>query len=709
VTTQSAEPLSPATPFHDLDAFIALPRVGGLEVSPDGTKLVTSVAALSPDRTRYVTALWQVDAAGHAPARRLTRSSRGESNAAFLPDGSLLFTSARPDTEAEPGGDGDEADERALLWLLPADGGEARVVGTRSGAVEGFAVARDSGDVVLSSSVFGRSGPSGDDDEDDTAAADADAATRKARTEAKVTAVLHDTYPVRHWDHDLGATRPRLFVGAATDLDRPSASAADDDPRLALRDLTPDAASALVEGSYDLSPDGQTVATTWTLGERGGTRTGLALIDTATGERRVVVDRSDLEEVAAPGFSPDGRDLAVLVATRTTATDPGDRYLALVDQLSGNLRSISPGWDRWPTGWAWSADGHAVFATADDDGRGPVFRIDVATGSVTRLTDDNAAYTEVCVSRDGGHLYALRTSYLSPPHPVRIDPAARDQTPVALPGPAPLPELPGTLTEVETEAADGMRVRAWLALPVEADEQHPAPLLLWIHGGPTTSWNAWSWRWSPWLMVAQGYGVLLPDPALSTGYGRGFVRRGWGRWGDAPFTDLMAITNEAEARADIDQTRTAAMGGSFGGYMANWVAGHTDRFDAIVTHASLWALDQFARTTDHADFWLRELTPQMVAEYSPHHYVESIVTPMLVIHGDKDYRVPIGEGLRLWRDLAEQSGSDDGTMPHRFLYFPEENHWVLGPQHAKIWYQTVLAFLGVHVLGQTWQTPELLG
>jgi dipeptidyl aminopeptidase/acylaminoacyl peptidase len=179
-------------------------------------------------------------------------------------------------------------------------------------------------------------------------------------------------------------------------------------------------------------------------------------------------------------------------------------------------------------------------------------------------------------------------------------------------------------------------------------------------------------------------------------------------WGAAPYTDLMAITDVTVARNDIDHNRTAAMGGSFGGYMANWVATQTDRFDAIVTHASLWALDQFGPTTDAAWYWVREMTPEMARANSPHHGVDAIETPMLVIHGDKDYRVPIGEALRLWYELAARAETENGEMPHKFLYFPDENHWVLTPQHAKVWYQTVLAFLAHHVLGKDWEPPSLL-
>jgi dipeptidyl aminopeptidase/acylaminoacyl peptidase len=143
--------------------------------------------------------------------------------------------------------------------------------------------------------------------------------------------------------------------------------------------------------------------------------------------------------------------------------------------------------------------------------------------------------------------------------------------------------------------------------------------------------------------------------------------------------------------------------------MANWVAGHTDRFRAIVSHASLWALDQFSGTTDDSSFWQSIFSPQGMTDSSPHHSVRDIVTPMLVIHGDNDYRVPVGESLRLWSELAEHHAAPDGSIQHKFLLFPDENHWVLKPQHAVVWYETVFAFLDQHVHGTDWVRPKLLG
>jgi dipeptidyl aminopeptidase/acylaminoacyl peptidase len=169
----------------------------------------------------------------------------------------------------------------------------------------------------------------------------------------------------------------------------------------------------------------------------------------------------------------------------------------------------------------------------------------------------------------------------------------------------------------------------------------------------------------------------------------------------------MAATDAAVSRDDIDGTRTAMMGGSYGGYMANWIAGHTDRFGAIVSHAGLWMLDQMFGTTDMPQFWRPQFgdpvtSRQMYEQNSPHLHADAITTPMLLIHGNQDYRVPLGEAQRLWWDLLRR-GKDA-----RFLYFPDENHWILSPGNARVWYETVLAFLAHHVLGQDWERPEML-
>jgi dipeptidyl aminopeptidase/acylaminoacyl peptidase len=663
--------------YRDLTDYLALPRTSGLALSPDGTRLVTAVATLDPKATAYVSALWEVDPTGQAPARRLTRSRKGESGPVFAPDGSVLFTSARPDPDTDP-----DDEPPAALWLLPTTG-EARVVGSRPGGLSGVRVARESGTVLVLSDTLPASTDGSSDEE-----------RRTARKDAKVTAVLHAGHPVRYWDRDLGVGQNRLLAGDLTQ-----------DGTITWNDLTPEPGRALHEASTDLSPDGRTAVTSWLVAEpRGSRRTALVAVDTTTGERRTLADDGS-SEFSSPRVSPDGQSVVALRESRCTPTQPVDlRLVLLALDGSAEVREVAPEWDRWATEHRWSPDGSALLVTADEAGRRPVFRIDLASGGVTRLTGDDGHYTDLQVSPDGASVYALRDAVDAPPAPVRLDAQAVDQEPVLLPGPPAGPTPPGSLTEVTATAEDGTPLRAWLVLP-EGDGPHP--LLLWIHGGPLSSWNGWSWRWCPWLMAAQGYAVLLPDPALSTGYGAAMVRRGWGAWGGAPYTDLMALTDAALEHASVDETRTAAMGGSFGGYMANWIAGHTDRFAAIVTHASLWDLEQFAPTTDTSYYWTRMFTAESGRAHSPSRSAGAITTPLLVIHGDKDYRVPIGEGLRLWWDLVSRA-EDPGTMPHRFLYFPDENHWVLAPQHTRIWYETVLAFLDRHVHDRPWRTPELL-
>lgn len=657
-----------ATPFDDLDDYLALPRVTGLAASADGTRVVVALAELSAEKTEFRTALWELDPAGRQPARRLTRGVKGESAPTFTVDGDLLFLAVRP-------GDDDDTPPGAL-WRLPAAGGEAERILELPGGVNAVRTARAANRTVVTADLL----PSATD-------LDHERRLRALRKDTKVNAVLHTGYPVRHWDTDLGPQEPHLLDAADS------------------RDLTPLPGLALRDSGFDVSPDGSFIVATWRVpGPGASLRSVLVRIDIggngATGERTVIADDpgADLE---SPVISPDGTQVAF---TRESLSTPQEAPRITLCRMTfgAEMETVAPDWDRWPGTVTWAADGASLLVVADDGGRSPIFRITL-DGAVTRLTDDDFAYTGV-VATDTA-VYALRSSYAAPPHAIRLD---ADGTVTVLPT-VDLPELPGELTEIEAATEDGRTVRSWLVLPRGDD---PAPLLLWIHGGPLGSWNAWSWRWNPWLLAARGYAVLLPDPALSTGYGQDFIQRGWGAWGAAPFTDLMAATDAACADPRIDETRTAAMGGSFGGYMANWVAGHTDRFAAIVTHASLWALDQFGATTDSSYYWMREMTPEMAEANSPHRFVDKISTPMLVIHGDKDYRVPIGEALRLWFELLTASGlpaDDDGRSPHRFLYFPSENHWVLTPQHAKVWYQVVMAFLAEHVLGEAVALPEVLG
>ncbi|MDJ0378234.1 prolyl oligopeptidase family serine peptidase [Cryobacterium sp. PH31-L1] len=698
---------SQPTPFSSLDEYIALPRVEGLALSPDGHRVVLTVATLTRDQTSYERALWSVAVDGSGAPTRLTRSAKGESQAAFTAAGDVLFVSGRPDTAAA-----DKDAEAAQLWLLPAAGGEARAITRLAGGVSGIAaVATAANSLVIAADLL----PTAADLE-------AEGAARKERTEKKVAAILHESYPVRYWDHDLGPAEPHLLALDLADLhdtiaaptingeaDAPAHYPADL-PRP--RDLTPTPGRTMDTAGQALTPDGSTLIVALRVAEQRSGRYVLVSIDVATGTQTTLFDEPKVD-FESPAVSLDGRRIAFVRSAVSTPEGPADQEIWVADLDGGHPRRLAAEWDRWPSSLVFDAPTdsptdacEALIVTADHDGRGPIFRVPLDGGAPEQLTTDDFSYTNVSVDAQTGDMVALRSSWITPAHPVRL---SRSGVITALATPAALPEVPGTITEVETVADDGARVRAWLLLPAGASAEHPVPLLLWIHGGPLNSWNAWSWRWSPLLAVARGYAVLLPDPALSTGYGLDFIARGWNAWGAKPYTDLLAITDAAEALPEIDESLTAAMGGSFGGYMANWVAGHTDRFRAIVSHASLWSLDQFNGTTDNSEYWQSIFSAQGMIDNSPHQAVRDIVTPMLVIHGDHDYRVPIGESLRLWSELAEHHANSDGSTAHKFLYFPDENHWVLKPQHAVIWYETVFAFLDQHVHGADWKRPRLLG
>jgi dipeptidyl aminopeptidase/acylaminoacyl peptidase len=687
------------TRFSDLNHYVAIPAVTSLRVSPDGSWLAAVVQSLGPEPSKFVTSIWRIDTDGAAPAR-LTRSAEGESGPEFLPDGSLLFLSKRPDPATKPATKAEETDApaKAALWLLPPGGGEARRLAAPPGGVSSVVTARAAHQYLAAVPAL-----------PGTVGTAEDAGRRKARADAGVSAILHEAgggHLVRHWDHDLGPDSLRLLTGEPA-AEAPAADAGSAE----LRDVTGDCGRALDEQAFCLSPDGSVAVTGWLVPEAaGGLRAELVVIDIATGRRRRLLGERGAD-FSDPAISADGDLVVAIRSDHDTYDRPGDVTLVIAPVTGGDARDLLPGFDRRPLSAMWAPDGESVYFTADDSGRRPIFAVRLTTGEVVRITADDAAYESVCPTPDGRALYALRASISQPPAPVRIDLGEKGPTAISglteLQNPGGPVEVPGRVEEVTAAATDGTAIRGWLVLPDGASAENRAPLLLWVHGGPVMSWNSWSWRWNPWLMAARGYSVLLPDPALSTGYGHAFISRGHRAWGDKPYTDVMAITDAVLARPDIDERRTAMMGGSFGGYMANWIAGHTGRFGAIVSHAGLWALDQMFGTTDNPPYWRRifgdpATEPDRYVANSPHLHADEITTPMLVVHGDRDYRVPVGEALRMYADLSARG------KPAKFLYFPDENHWILKPGDVRVWYETVFSFLAETILGEGWRRPDLV-
>lgn len=655
------------TPFRDLHDYIALPRPGQLIMSPDGGGLVESVNELASDQSRYDTALWQIDPHGVEAPRRLHSSTQAGVKPAVLGDGSILFTSK----DTTPSG----PMQRSRLWRLEQDAEPAEIASTLGGLSNPVGARATSTYVVKTSRLL-------------NSTEDEDATWRQGRENSGASAILHDGFPIRWWDSELGPDFPRLLWGRIGDD--------------SLRDLAPDAGVALVDATYDLSPDGTTVVTTWQVREPHGLlHTGLVSIDVASLQRQTLVDETGIHH-ADPVIAPDNRRVAAFRRDEGTFNHATYSTVVIHDLLGGPSTTYDLTEELTPTECTWSPDSTSLYVAGDRQGRGAVVKVDALSGEVQRIVDD-AVYRDLTVIPDGTWLYALRARVDCPAQPVRIPLQTEASAPEFLPSPAPAPSLPGELIEVSTTAEDGATIRGWLVLP-HGDQESPFPLQQWIHGGPHMSYNNWSWTRSPWIAAAHGWAVLMPDPALSTGYGQAWLERGWPQRAAHVWSDIEALLDEVVARDDIDADRTVCIGASFGGYMANWIAGHTDRFKAIVSHAGMWALEQRHGITDRTSWAQRTLGtpaehPQWYADNSPLHTAASITTPMLITHGNRDYRVAYSEALRGFWHLVHHFEGDPQDVPHRFLQLPSENHFVTNPGNVRIWNETVLAFLDWHVHG----------
>jgi len=251
------------------------------------------------------------------------------------------------------------------------------------------------------------------------------------------------------------------------------------------------------------------------------------------------------------------------------------------------------------------------------------------------------------------------------------------------------------LEELWVDGAEKSRVHSFIVKPPNFSASTKYPVLFLIHGGPEGAWGeSWTYRWNAQVFASAGYVVVEPNPRGSTGYGQKFVDEINGDWGGKAFDDIMAVTDAVAALPYVDNNRMAAAGGSYGGYMIDWMLGHTARFKALVTHDGVFDLASEARETEELWFPMWEFrgmpndSPELYNRWSPSNYTREFKTPTLVIHGEQDYRVPIGQGLQLFTALQLQK------VPSKLLVFPDEGHWVLKPQNSALWYHTVLDWVG---------------
>ena len=356
------------------------------------------------------------------------------------------------------------------------------------------------------------------------------------------------------------------------------------------------------------------------------------------------------------------------------------------------MRNLTEGFDRHAGEPAWSADSKTLIFTAEEDGRSPLFAVPAAGGPVKRILD-GGTFGDPKVA--GRHLVFTKVALT---HPAEIYRAGLDGTGLTALTKTNDAFLAGfglrAAESVRYPGAAGKSVQAWIVKPAAFDPAKKYPLLVLIHGGPQGAWeDGWTYRWNAQVFANAGYVVFMPNPRGSTGFGQEFVDDINGDWGGKCYEDILKGTDYAEALPYVDKGRTVAAGASFGGYMVNWIAGHTDRYRALVSHDGLFDLASMYGATE--ELWFPEWEfkgspwsqPEMYARWTPSAHVKNFKTPTLVVHGELDYRVPLEQGLGMFTALQRMG------VESRLVTFPDENHWVLKPVNSLRWYEEVLSWL----------------
>jgi len=654
-----------ARPFTPRD-LASLRRVSAPVVSPDGRTLVWQQRETDWTANKGHNGLWSLDLAtkGARPAMLAPDPAHDATDPYYTADGTLWFLS-------------DRTGEGQVFAIAP--GGAQRQVTRFPGGVDGFLPSPDGTKLLVW--VARRPG-----------AANLTAPVPAQPPEAG-SARAFDRLFVRHWDSWADGTRNMLFV-------LPLANGVGRGEAIAIERLDGDAPSKPYGGREELawSPDGRTVY--FTLREAGRIEPLSTNLDIWSAPADGSAPPTNLTAAntamdALPAVSPDGKWLAYAAMAR-----PGYESDRLVVQLreiaTGRTRALTQGWDRSVGSIQWAADGKSLLVTAEDEFDQPVFRVDVTSGKVTRLGGPGTV-SAVAPLKDGGMIVA-RDTMLAPADLYRLPAAGGEGTRLTSVNADLLAgiDMP-TAERFSFAGAGGDTVSGWAVKPAGVAAGRKLPIAFLIHGGPQGSFgNSWSYRWNPAVMAEAGFGVVTIDFHGSTGHGQAFTDAINQDWGGKPLEDLKLGLAAATAKYDwLDGSHACALGGSYGGFMTNWIAGNwPDRFKCLVTHAGVFDARGMAYQTDELwfDEWEHGGRPYFAApadyeKWNPVNFVDRWKTPMLVIHGERDFRIPYTQGLGAFTALQRRD------IPSRLVVFPDENHWVLKPRNSLRWHQEVLDWL----------------
>jgi dipeptidyl aminopeptidase/acylaminoacyl peptidase len=675
--------------FEDM---MKMRRLGDIDVSPDGRWVMYAATDVDLAKNTRTSHLWIIPAAG-GDSRALMAWSAGESRGRFAPDGKqILFESAREGGQQ--------------IWLADFDSGEGKIgkphqLTSLSTEADGAIWSPDSKEVLFVSSVY----PFCNDDSCNKAHDE-----EKAQSKVKAQIFTHLLY--RHWTAFTGDKRSHLFLVSA-DGGTP-------------RDLTPadehDVPPFSLGGPdcYAFSPDGKEIAFEENLDP-------VPAISTNSDIFTLRIDDPNAKPVKistaaggdhSPAYSPDGKYIAWRSQAR--AGYESDRFrLVAYDCATKQIKEPLPNFDRWVDEFVWAPDSREIYFAAGEAGEEPVFSVSIDGKDLRELTDAGE-YGDLHLTADGKRVVAAKMTAREPGEVVSLDTekilkfidVVDVHTKSTYLEPTPVSAAHGilaktTLTHLNHDILSQLdlpemtnfwfpsigrvRVQGFLIKPPNFDASKKYPVKFLIHGGPQGAWgDSWSYRWNAELLAANGYVVIMINPRGSTGYGQAFVEGVSGDWGGKPYIDLMRGLDYAEAHYPfIDKTRECALGASYGGYMADWILGHTQRFKCIVTHDGMFNPESAYGTTD--ELWFNEwefkgepwTNRALYRRWSPMLAEANFRTPTLVVHSQLDYRLDVSEGYQLFTTLQRMK------VPSKMLYFPDEGHWVQKPQNSQLWYKTV--------------------